>query len=180
MYSFNGFSGFRADRVMGAFLETTVATEPLDRRPLPNAVGLIDPLTSWYRRWYFLVRLDDALELSRRDVLELGLVLVKVPLLADGSPQIGTLRLREELLFAGHWCLRFHDVPGTLNSQELAVFLPDSGEERTSEVAAKLKSRLREFSPRVGTAVSPQDGWLTEQLIARARAEARRDCSSLG
>ena len=61
---------------------------------------------------------DAALSSTPRRSGAAGLFCLKVPLLADGSPQIGTLRLREELLFAGHWCLRFHDVPGTLNSQE--------------------------------------------------------------
>ncbi len=175
MNSSQGFDRFRADQVMAAFLESTLPADLLDRRPLPEAVGLIDPLTSWYRRWYFLVRLDDALELVRRDALELGVVLIKMPLTIDGLPLIGTMRLREELLFAGHWCLRFHDVPGTLNHRELAVFLPDSGEERTLDVAARLKRRLRDFSPKVGTAVCPRDGWLTEHLIGRARAEVRRE-----
>ena len=176
MNGLNGFSGFRADQVMGAFLESTLPADLLDRRPLPEAVGLIDPLTSWYRRWYFLVRLDDALDLARRDALELGVVLINMPLTVDGSPQIGTIRLREELLFAGHWCLRFHDVPGTLNDRELAVFLPDSGEERAAKVARDLKQRLHAFQPKVGTAVYPQDGWLTEHLIGHARVEARLDC----
>ena len=173
MNGFDGLSAFRADRIMGALLEGRHATEDLDRRPLPNSLGLVDPLTSWYRRWYFLVRLDDALELARRDLLEVGLVLLDFPYI-DGTQQVGSLGLRQELLFAGHWCLGFNDVPGTLNDRELAVMLPDSGPARTEAVAAKLQERLREFSPRVSAAVCPQDGWLTEHLIACARDRIRR------
>jgi hypothetical protein len=177
MYEPIGDFAHRPDHLIGAMFHAKRCSrdEPPVLGSLPeNPERLIDPLTGWYRRWYFLVRLDDAIELARREDRELSLVLLRLPLTLGGLPPVGNMRLRQELLFAGHWSLHLNDLPGALNDEELAVFLPDSGFQRAARVAAKLEERLFAFTPEIGTAVFPDDGWTVDQLISCARARARR------
>ncbi|MPZ47956.1 MAG: hypothetical protein GEU75_01335 [Dehalococcoidia bacterium] len=142
------------------------------RGDLPGSfTALLDPATAWYRRWYFLLRLDEELEKARRTERPTAVIGIKLPIAASGLVVGVSDRLRGRLACIANAALRPGDFPGCIGDDQLAVFLPGTDWLQALPLAEKLGQELNAFSPRLGLAVFPADGRDALELLLAATEE---------
>jgi GGDEF domain-containing protein len=137
-----------------------------------SLAAVVDPATGWYRRWHFLLRLDEEMEQARRSDTPVAIVAFRLPAAAL-SPLAGD-RLRDALTRIVEEALGPGDVPGCLHEDELAVLLPRTSLEAARRLLARLKAELEPFSPWLGVAAFPEDGRYGLELLATATAYQSR------
>ena len=142
------------------------------KRKLPAATELVDPTTGWYRRWYFLARLEDDLERAQWFGQELSVLYIHLPPAPGGRPDEAQEHLRQRLQRVSAEALRLCDVSGVISDEELVAYLPQTGMAGAVAVAAKLRGLLEPFQPVIGVTVFPQDGLTVDSLIEGARRTA--------
>lgn len=129
---------------------------------------LLDQTTGWYRRWYFLLRLDAEIEQARRHDRPTSVIAVKIPLASTGLVTLLSDRLRQRLARIANEALRPADFPGCLHEDELAIYLPNTDRDEAERLLEKLKAELEAFTPRLGIATFPQDGRNALELLVVA------------
>jgi GGDEF domain-containing protein len=149
-------------------------------RQFDSHSALLDPSTSWYRRWYFLQCLSEELEKSRRhQERPTAVITIGLPLAAESLVTSVSDCLRERLASIAGEALRPGDFPGTLTDDELAVFLPGTDRHGAEAVVDRLRERLAAFSPWLGLAVYPEDGLNARELVHAASFHAMKCAAQL-
>jgi GGDEF domain-containing protein len=145
-----------------------------DIRRLVKALhpDLLDPATSWYRRWYFVLRLAEEVERADRYAQPLAVMTITLPRTVQTMLYQLHGRVAEWLGSVADEALRVSDFPGVLAPDELAVFLPHAGRDVARRIATRVALRLESLTPVIGIAAFPEDGRGAEDLLAAARRRA--------
>lgn len=139
----------------------------------PRAQQFLDLESTWYQRWYFELRFDEELERALRYGQPTSLVTAQLESIGEAGSEERT-RLSEVLAWLANERLRITDMPGVINRDEYALFLPQTDRVGAEVVAERLKAILNDFGPRVSLAVFPDDGANAQQLLDVARANSVR------
>jgi hypothetical protein len=116
------------------------------------------------------MRFEEELERSERYAHPTSVVVVR---LEDAGPATSRKRsrLNEVLAWLANDRLRITDMPGVIDTNEYAVFMPQTDRAGAEVVAERLRVALEEFAPRSGVAAYPVDGATVAALLEAARPQ---------
>jgi hypothetical protein len=127
---------------------------------IPDA---LDPFSTWFKPWYFHVRLEEALR--RFDVANRASVIAVE--LRSAGPDFGQ-ELRRRLLSLDEKVLDRASVPCACGRRQLMVLMSGRSREQVEAAAGNIVDELADFGPAVGVAAWPEDGTTADDLIAWA------------
>jgi len=131
-----------------------------------RVTDLFERSIAWYRRWYFLLRLEE--EILRAGRYERPLALIGLRLKSESRGDVE--RLQAALKRVSTEELRSTDIPGALGLDEYAVILPETDRRGGEVVVTRLQQALSTFSPDCRIAVFGEDGGESSALLDRALA----------
>lgn len=150
-------------------------------------LAVTDELTSLYNRKYFVQRLVEEFERSRRYNYPISLIIANIDLFKTYNEIHGLLagdRLLKNIALIIKPLCRISDIVSRYGEEEFAILLPNTGEKGALVVAEKLRSNVEEFRDKKNTrpvtislgvsAVPPDSECLPETLVYNADAALYR------
>jgi GGDEF domain-containing protein len=124
----------------------------------------MEPESSWYRRWYFELRLEEEMLRSARHSRDLSLLILRLRRLDDLSGE----QEEDHFLLLSHIAnnrLRATDIPGRLAADEYAIVLPETGPAGAEIVASRLTDDLADYIISCKIRNFPDDGVAVDELL---------------
>lgn len=139
------------------------------------AASISDPHTQLYNRWHFEDSLIKEIERSQRHKRELALLLVDVDHLAHINEHLGQEKGDEAIKHVARIIkstLRDIDIPCRYGGEEFAIILPETPYQNASDVAERLRQKIR-------SAPAPGIGMVTVSIGMASFPHNASDAQSL-
>jgi diguanylate cyclase (GGDEF)-like protein len=152
------FSTLGADWVRHVGAQALASAERLFQRARLLRAGVVDPLTGWNGRHYFLARLREQVAACARHREPACCLVVDLDGLGTLNESHGVAAGDAALLEAGARLeaqVRASDTFAHLGEDEFAILLPATDETRALPLVARLLDSLRAAPVQVGTAILP-------------------------